>query len=60
MKLAHESDLLPLNAAKAFEAFARLGSVTAAADELGLTASAVSHRLSAIGWRNWKNSSAPN
>lgn len=48
MKLAHESDLLPLNAAKAFEAFARLGSVTAAADELGLTASAVSHRLAQL------------
>ncbi|GAA4130469.1 LysR substrate-binding domain-containing protein [Aminobacter aganoensis] len=48
MKLAHESDLLPLNAAKAFEAFARRGSVTAAADELGLTASAVSHRLAQL------------
>jgi LysR family glycine cleavage system transcriptional activator len=35
----------PLRAVRAFEAFARLGSVTAAAAELDITASAVSHQL---------------
>jgi LysR family glycine cleavage system transcriptional activator len=35
----------PLRAVRAFEAFARLGSVTAAATELDITASAVSHQL---------------
>ena len=35
----------PLRAVRAFEAFARLGSVTAAAGELDITPSAVSHQL---------------
>jgi LysR family transcriptional regulator, glycine cleavage system transcriptional activator len=35
----------PLRAVRAFEAFARLGSVTAAAAELDITPSAVSHQL---------------
>ncbi|RFU49846.1 LysR substrate-binding domain-containing protein [Paraburkholderia sp. DHOC27] len=35
----------PLRAVRAFEAFARLGTVTAAAAELDITASAVSHQL---------------
>jgi LysR family transcriptional regulator, glycine cleavage system transcriptional activator len=38
----------PLSATRAFEAFARHGSVTAAAAELGLTQSAVSHQLRAL------------
>lgn len=36
---------LPLRAMQAFEAFGRLGSVTAAADELGVTLGAVSQQL---------------
>lgn len=35
----------PLRAVRTFEAFARQGTVTAAAKELGITASAVSHQL---------------
>ncbi|MBM3556748.1 MAG: transcriptional regulator GcvA [Alphaproteobacteria bacterium] len=40
--------LPPLDALHAFEAIARLGSVTKAADSLALTQSAVSHRLKAL------------
>lgn len=40
--------LPPLRGLEAFEAVARLGSVTDAADELALTPSAVSHRLRAL------------
>lgn len=39
---------LPLPALRAFEAFARLGDIGLAAAELGITASAVSHQLSAL------------
>lgn len=39
---------LPLPALRAFEAFARLGNIGLAAAELGITASAVSHQLSAL------------
>lgn len=39
---------LPLIALRAFEAFARLGSVAAAAQELSITASAVSHQLKVL------------
>ncbi|WP_323120256.1 LysR substrate-binding domain-containing protein [Burkholderia alba] len=38
----------PLRAVRAFEAFARLGSVTAAAAELDITPSAVSHQLQVL------------
>lgn len=39
---------LPFIALRSFESFARLGDVTAAAEELGITPSAVSHQLSAL------------
>ncbi|MFN4090288.1 MAG: LysR substrate-binding domain-containing protein [Alphaproteobacteria bacterium] len=39
---------VPLNALRAFEAAARHGSIKAAADELGVTPSAVSHRVRAL------------
>ncbi|MCK1274679.1 LysR family transcriptional regulator [Bradyrhizobium sp. 61] len=39
---------LPFIALRSFESFARLGDVAAAADELGITPSAVSHQLSAL------------
>lgn len=38
----------PLRAVRTFEAFARLGTATAAARELGITPSAVSHQLSLL------------
>jgi LysR family glycine cleavage system transcriptional activator len=40
--------LPPLNALKAFEATARLATLAAAAEELGVTASAVSHQIRAL------------
>lgn len=40
--------LLPLNALRTFEAVARLGSFTKAADELGVTQAAVSHQIKAL------------
>ena len=44
-------DLPPLNSLRAFEATARLGHAGQAADELNVTASAVSHQLKALeGW----------
>ena len=49
MKISHRSrPRLPLGALRSFESFARLGDVAAAAAELGITASAVSHQLSAL------------
>src|SRR5207245_10567155 len=39
---------LPFIALSSFESLARLGDVAAAADELGITPSAVSHQLSAL------------
>lgn len=39
---------LPLVSLRAFESFARLGRIAAAAAELGITASAVSHQLTAL------------
>ncbi|MGC4242847.1 MAG: LysR substrate-binding domain-containing protein [Herbaspirillum sp.] len=39
------TDQLPLRALRTYEAFARLGTVTAAAQELDITPSAVSHQL---------------
>ena len=41
-------DLPPLRALTAFEAAARLGSFRRAADELGLTRSAISHQIKAL------------
>ncbi|WP_185827566.1 LysR family transcriptional regulator [Halomonas nitroreducens] len=42
------SSHLPLATLHAFEAAARLGSFSAAADELNVTAAAVSHRIKAL------------
>jgi LysR family transcriptional regulator, glycine cleavage system transcriptional activator len=44
-KIERLHDDPPLRAVRSFEAFARLGSVTGAATELGITPSAVSHQL---------------
>ena len=41
-------DLLPLHELAAFEAAARLGSLARAAEELNVTGSALSHRLSSL------------
>ena len=41
-------NLPPLRALTAFEAAARLGSFRRAADELGLTRSAISHQIKAL------------
>ena len=51
MNLIHNStpDHLPFPALRAFEAYARLGDVNAAAGELGITPSAVSHQLKSLG-----------
>lgn len=42
------SPLLPLTTLRAFEAAARRGSFSAAAEELHVTAAAVSHRIEAL------------
>ena len=47
-KTAEQRPRLPLGALRSFESFARLGDVAAAAAELGITASAVSHQLAAL------------
>lgn len=53
MKKTEECDSLlpnnpPLRAVRAFEAIARLGSITAAAKELAISPSAVSHQLKTL------------
>ncbi len=49
MNLAHAfSHRLPFVALRSFESFARLGDVAAAAAELGITPSAISHQLNAL------------
>jgi DNA-binding transcriptional LysR family regulator len=49
MNSIHLSDRrLPFIALRSFESFARLGDVATAAEELGITPSAVSHQLSAL------------
>jgi LysR family glycine cleavage system transcriptional activator len=47
MQRAHRR-LPPLNSLRAFEATARQGSITRAAEELGVTQSAVSHQIKTL------------
>lgn len=48
MQTAHHRRLPPLNSLRAFEATARQGSITRAAEELGVTQSAVSHQIKSL------------
>ncbi|WP_163454796.1 helix-turn-helix domain-containing protein, partial [Escherichia coli] len=47
-EIQHLVRRIPLVSLRCFESFARLGEVTAAAAELGITPSAVSHQLAAL------------
>jgi DNA-binding transcriptional LysR family regulator len=48
LNFMHRIATLPLGALRAFEAAARLGSLKAAADELGVTPAAVSHQVKSL------------